>query len=108
MIPCSECDTPFQPRDPRHLTCTKTCSRQRNNRLTLARFKLRHARDEAAEQQAKMADPSYAVEIDRHQKQLRRVWSENGLPLDSLLNWPVYHGGFSASAAVTILGGTPR
>ena len=96
MIPCSECDTPFRPRNARELTCSMRCGHERGKRVRRATHALR-ARDRYARMAAaKRTVPSYAVEIERHQKQLRRIWNENGLPLDSLLNWPVYHGGFTS------------
>ena len=108
MIPCSECGTPFQPNAYNQLTCRRRCRLHRNNRQARARYDQQHAADVAAARQEKLTDPGYEAEIERHQKHLRRIWAENGLPVDELLNWSAYHGGFIALDAVKILNGTPR
>lgn len=102
---CSECGEPFKTRHATKATCGEACSYERERRLKRAKIAEATAEREAARREARAADPEWMAEHERHQRQLRQVWEEHGLPLSDLEAQPFYWGGFTAEQAVVVVNG---
>ena len=103
--PCTECGSDFERVRANQVTCSPDCRAERKRRLTREwYYRQADVKAQAAERRRRLTQqPGYADTLAVHQRQLRQVWSELGLPLQELVDSSFYHGGFSALQAVEVL-----